>query len=399
MWKMAIALMASGVLSGGAWGQASRCDLAATEAAGAGEDADCRRAWMDRNVKLNDIVAVGTHNSYKVDLPEAMLALIRAQEGERADELDYGHRPLTEQLDAGVRQLEIDVYHDPKGGRFLDPAGLRVVGVAPDPAWRAAMAAPGFKVMHVQDVDVLSSCVTLRTCLGIVRRWSLAHRDHAPILLMVNAKSDPSPLPGGVAALPFDAAAFDALDREVRAVFPPGALITPDDVQGSWPTLREAVLHGAWPTLGAARGRLMFALDEGPEKVALYRGGRRSLEGRVFFVNTDEQSPAAAYLTLNDPVVEAERIRRAVAAGFIVRTRADAGTIEARRNDTGRRDAALASGVQFISTDYIWPAPRLRTDYQVRLPGGAAALCNPVRMSGRCAGVAVEVAGPPTLAD
>lgn len=245
--------------------------------------------------------------------------------------------------------------------------------------------------MHVQDLDVLSSCETLKACLGIVRRWSLAHPDHAPILLMFNAKTGPSPQPGGVAALPFDAAAFDALDGEVRAVFPPRALITPDDVQGGYPTLREAVLHGAWPSLGQARGKMLFALDEEPDKIALYRGNRRSLEGRVFFVNTDERSPMAAYLTLNDPIAEAERIHRAVAAGFIVRTRADAGTLEARRNDTSRRDAALRSGAQFVSTDYFWPEPRLHNDYRVRLPGGAAVLCNPVRAAGRCAGLAVEV--------
>ncbi len=394
MWKTAAALTASFALSAAAQGAASRCDLAAADAAGAG--AGCQRAWMDRNLKLNDLVTVGTHNSYKAEPADAVLALVRAAAPDRADEFDYGHRPLSEQLDAGVRQLEIDVYNDPEGGRFLDPIGLRAAGVVLDPARRAALAEPGFKVMHVQDVDVLSLCVTLRACLGTVRRWSLAHPDHAPILLMFNAKTDPAPQQGGVDALPFDAAAFDALDREVRAVFPPQALITPDDVQGAYPTLRAAVLHGAWPTLGQARGKVLFALDEEPAKVALYRGKRRSLEGRVFFVNTDESSPAAAYLTLNDPIEEAERIRKAVAAGFIVRTRADSGTLEARRNDTRRRDAALASGAQFVSTDYLWPEPRLHNDYQVRLQGGAAVLCNPVRAASRCAGLAVETVVPPS---
>ncbi|MFX6499089.1 Ca2+-dependent phosphoinositide-specific phospholipase C, partial [Acinetobacter baumannii] len=76
---------------------------------------------------------------------------------------------------------------------------------------------------------------------------------------------------------------FDALDAEVRAVFPPDALIAPDDVQGRYPTLRDAVLHDNWPTVAQARGKVLFALDEGPDVVAVYRGTRRSLEGRVFF--------------------------------------------------------------------------------------------------------------------
>ncbi|WP_226794388.1 phosphatidylinositol-specific phospholipase C1-like protein [Altererythrobacter sp. CC-YST694] len=382
--------MACCILSGPVWGQPSSCDLTAPEIEDAGPG--CLRVWVDHNLRLNDIVAVGTHNSYKVELPEQILAMLRASAPESAEELDYRHRPLMEQLDAGARQLEIDVYNDPQGGRFIAPAGLRAAGIPVDAARLAALAEPGFKVMHVQDIDVLSSCVSWRVCLGIVRSWSLARPDHAPILIMVNAKTDRAALPGGVDALPFDTAAFDALDQDVRDVFPPEALITPDDVQGSYPTLREAVLNNGWPSLGTARGRVMFALDEAAAKVAIYRGNRRSLEGRVFFVNTDEASPAAAYLTLNDPILEGDRIRKAVAAGFIVRTRADAGTHEARAGDFRRRDAALASGAQFISTDYLWLDPRLHNDYRVRLPGNAAALCNPLRTASRCAGVAVEPA-------
>jgi len=361
-------------------------------------DAECRRRWMDANLRLNDLLVVGTHNSYKQAVPEAVLALIRAARPEDADAMDYRHRPLSEQLDAGARQLEIDVYRDPAGGRFLSPAAFRAAGVSLDPARRAALAEPGFKVLHMQDIDVLSGCVTLRDCLGTVRRWSLDHPDHAPILLLFNTKAEPSAWPGGTAALPFDAAAFDALDAEIRAVFPPDALITPDLVQGRYATLRDAVTHGAWPTLGKARGKVLFALDEGLETVAVYRGQRKSLEGRVFFINTDEASPAAAYLTLNDPLAEGERIRRAVAAGFIVRTRADSGTQEPRAGDLRRREAALASGAQFVSTDYLWPDTRLNATYQVRLPSGAAAVCNPLRAAGRCFGQAVEIAGPPAQA-
>lgn len=396
MWKLVAALVAAGIvtttLTASVLGAEQPCDLSGPRDEAAG--ADCRRAWLDHNVKLNDLFVVGTHNSYKLHVPDAVLALIRAARPDAADEIEYGHRPLSEQLDAGARQLEIDIYHDPDGGRFLNPAGLRAAGIALDPARRAALAEPGFKVLHMQDVDVLSSCTTLRACLGIVRRWSLAHPDHAPILLLVNAKTDPAQFPGGTDALPFDAAAFDALDAEIRAVFPSGELITPDLVQGDYATLREAVLHGNWPSLGEARGKVMFALDEGPDKVALYRGARRSLEGRVLFVNTDETSPAAAYLTINDPVADAGRIRAAVAAGFIVRTRADAGTHEARRNDPSVAAAALASGAQFVSTDYLWPEARFANDYQVRLPGGAAALCNPVRAPRGCAGAVLDRANP-----
>jgi len=97
----------------------------------------------------------------------------------------------------------------------------------------------------------------------------------------------------------------------------------------------------------------------------------------VTFVNIDEASPAAGYITLNEPIKQQARIQAAVKAGIIVRTRADADTYEARRNDTAPREAAFASGAQYVSTDYMHPDTRF-SDYQARLPGGGVARPDPV---------------------
>lgn len=369
----------------------SACDPTAADVVAAGGDR-CARAWMDRSLRMNDIAVVGTHNSYKLAIPEAELAAMTAVDP-RAMGLDYAHRPLTAQLDAGARQLEIDVLNDPDGGRYAHPStalGHAGSGYPTSNAFQTAMASPGFKVLHMPDVDFRSSCLTFVACLSLIKDWSDAHPDHAPILIMLNAKTGAASLPGGVAPLAFDAAAWDALDAEVRQVFAADRLITPDQVRGDHATLREGVLAGGWPTLGAARGKVFFALDEGPEKVASYAAGRPALQGRALFVNTDENSPAAAYLTLNDPIAQQDRIRAAVRQGFMVRTRADADTVEARAADVTRRSAAFASGAQYVSTDYYWADPRFAT-YEVRLPGAAAAACNPVRAATRCDGLAVEM--------
>ncbi|HWA88950.1 MAG TPA: phosphatidylinositol-specific phospholipase C1-like protein [Rhizomicrobium sp.] len=338
----------------------------------AAEIPDCGGCAGD--VRLNDIVTVGTHNSYKQAIDLKLFAMLMAKAPELAPALDYAHTTLTDQLDDGARAIEIDVAYDPKGGLFAHPRGAALAGLALPDGYSDYMSKPGFKVLHVQDFDYRSSCATLHDCLAILKGWSRAHPDHVPILLTFNAKDDS--LPEQTQALKFDAAAFDALDAEIRAVLDPKDLITPDDVQGSAPTLREAVTTKGWPTLAASRGKFILALDEGPEKVALYRGPRKSLEGRVMFVNTDENSPAAAYLTLNEALTDTAHIAADVKAGFLVRTRADADTVEARKNDTRRRDAALASGAQYVSTDYMQPDPRFGP-YRARLPDVAD--CNPVR--------------------
>jgi hypothetical protein len=188
---------------------------------------------MDENLRLNDLMTVGTHNSYKRAIPPADYRLIHAMNPKVAQELDYAHKDLTAQLNAGARQIEIDVVYDPQGAlqsaphRGKDADNTR-------PGVGKAMERPGFKVLHVPDVDFRSSCVTFKLCLGIVRDWSRAHPRHAPITILINAK-DGKAAPGGVPLLSFDEAAFDALDGEVRSVFTASQLLTPDDVQGRYP--------------------------------------------------------------------------------------------------------------------------------------------------------------------
>ncbi|MBS0469548.1 MAG: phosphatidylinositol-specific phospholipase C1-like protein [Proteobacteria bacterium] len=362
------------------------CDLAAPDAKAAGPG--CAHAWMDKNLRLNDIVTVGTHNSYKAKIPDKIMALIRMGKPAVADGLDYAHRPLGEQLDSGARAIEIDVVYDPKGGLYAHPAGAKMTGEVMPDDWTAAMSAPGFKVLHVQDLDFHTVCITFVACLKDLKTWSDAHPDHVPILVTMNAKDDAIPMPGSVTPLKFDAAAYDALEAEILSVFPREALVTPDSVRGDAATLRDAILTKGWPTLGETRGKFIFALDEHGDKIKPFLDGHPSLKGRVMFVDAPIDSPEAAFLVLNE-VTDIPAIRDAVHRNFLVRTRADADTVEARGNDTTRRDKALASGAQYVSTDYMEPDTRL-SGYTARMPDGVIAACNPERRPERCAGMPVE---------
>ena len=335
----------------------------------------CSRAAVDA-LPMTAIQVIGTHNSYKAAIAPAEMATLKAINPRTAAGLDYSKPPLNVQLDAGARQIELDYVYDPRGGRYMNPLGLKLAKEKA-PYDNRLMAAPGLKVMHVPDIDYRSVCQTFVLCLTEMRDWSRRHPDHMPILVIMNLKDDQIPVPGATPLLPFDATAMDSIDTEILSVFRRSELITPDRVQGRYPTLREAVAAGSWPKLKAARGRFLFAMDEGPAKTDLYRAGRKSLEGRVMFVNVDEASPAAGYITLNEPKTEVARIAAAVKAGLIVRTRADADTVEARANDRATQIAAFNSGAQYVSTDYMIPDARLST-YEAHLPGGGVARVNPV---------------------
>lgn len=335
------------------------------------------RAWD--SLPLTALQTVGTHNSYKQAIPPAELAALLEQNPEAAA-LDYNHPPLADQLDAGMRNLEIDFVYDPEGGRYANPLmPAMMAGQDGSPPYDATgMEEPGFKVLHIPDIDVRTSCSTLIACMSEIRDWSLTHPDHAPIMVMFNAKTGGIDAPGATRALDFDREAFAALDVEFSRVFAPGHLIIPDEVRGDHATLREGVEAEGWPTLGEARGRILLVLDERGPKAEAYRGEATSLEGRMMFTLSETiDADHAAIFILNDPIEDRQMIAHAALSGFLVRTRADANTMEARTGDESRRDAAFEMGAHWISTDY--PQPRSEwSDYQVSLPEGLVVRCNPM---------------------
>ncbi len=143
------------------------------------------------------------------------------------------------------------------------------------------------------------------------------------------------------------------------------------------PTLAEAVRTRGWPPLDSVRGRVMFALDNEDEIRDRYLQIHPDGQGQLCFPSVAESHPQAAWFKINDPVRDFDRIRRLVAAGYLVRTRADADTDQARTNDTTQRDRALSSGAQFVSTDYPRPDQRLSA-YCVQFPDHVVARPNPV---------------------
>jgi hypothetical protein len=255
------------------------------------------------------------------------------------------------------------------------------------------MLGPGLKVFHTQDIDFRSHCLLFIRCLEDIKAWSDDNPGHLPILILVELKEDLPSIDlsdfGLTFAIPTPWALPDLLELEdnIRTVFHDSRIIQPNDVRAGYPTLFDGIQAEGWPRVSDARGKVFFALDNEGAQRDLYAGHYPGLDGAILFTSSPTGSPEAGFRKENDPFRTGPSIEELVQAGYMVRTRADADTVEARANDTSRRDAALASGAQFVSTDYREPNLAF-SDYEVQLPGlpaGAVARCNPARTLATCA--------------
>ncbi len=338
-------------------------------------------AALHAQIRLNQIQVIGSHNSYHSGLAPSEKAWLEKLNPKSAAALEYRHPSLDVQLSNGVRQVEIDIYGDSAGGLYAHPANLKMIadmGLPADPPFdpQGLFLKPGFKVMHAQDIDYRSNCQPFTGCLAVILNWSKAHPGHLPVFVLIETKVGKS-RPYQVEPEPFTPAAFDAVDQEIRSVIPADKMIVPDDVRGKHTTLEAAVLADGWPALESARGKVIFLLDQrkaGPD----YLAGHPSLKGRVIFTNAEPGTPDAAFVEVNDPVKDPALIPGLVKKGYLIRTRTDADTVQARNGDTTMRDAALASGALILSSDYYFNEKSSWTGFSVSFPKGEVARCNPV---------------------
>ena len=293
----------------------------------------------NERLRMNEIQFIGSHNSYKQQMPSLYFWLLRLIDGEGAKALEYWHPPIADQLELGLRKLELDFFYEAVSGEF--PVG------------------------HIQVIDMETSCTSLRACLQEIRQWSDRNPHHVPIWISFNLKDQAIPL------LPdpqlFTPEVLTDIDLAVEEIIG-DRLIYPRDV-----------VDREWPLLAESRGKILLVLDEGGEKRDWYL---KDWQDRPMFVPVDEGHEAAAIMIINDPVRDFDRIRSLVKQGYLVRTRADSGTQEARNNDTVRRNKAFQSGAQAISTDYYLLTNPFDSEYRVSIEGGIR--CNPVLISENC---------------
>lgn len=369
-----------------------------------------------QNIRINQVQVVGTHNSYAQPADPRVLDLVTPilngmmqkysssmSEEQKAkfkeyhpygmdlkEGLNYNHPDFNEQLNSNLRGLEIDVYYDPEGNRFSNPATYQILkakGITDlAPFKTEGLEQPGFKVLHMADIDFRSHYPTLKDALTHLRKWSDLHPDHSPIFMMIEAKDSGFPVfENSTKVLPFDKAAYDALDEEILNYLGKDKIIMPKDVQGNYNTLKEAVMHNNWPQLKESKGKFIFMLLPGSAGTLSSKNNpyliKGSLKERVMFLNSEPDDSFAAFILRDNAIIRQKEIRDLVKQGFMVRTRSDIETYEAKTNDFTRSKAAFSSGAQIISTDFFRPGNTYNTPYFVQPPQQKDYVNNPLNNS------------------
>src|SRR5258708_19048434 len=192
------------------------------------------------DLPINRVQIIGSHNSYKKAIDTALFSIFKARNPQAAMGLEYSHIGLAGQLDLGLRNLEIDVYADEKGGKYAHPKGLEWEAASHPPVYdpEGEMNLPGFKVFHVQDLDFRSNCPTFTGCLKQLKAWSDAHPDHYPIYITMNAKDQEIKAPGFSIPEKFTAGVFVPFDKKKHGNFGRPYLLTPHEIRGPLTSLR-----------------------------------------------------------------------------------------------------------------------------------------------------------------
>lgn len=347
--------------------------------------------------RLNQARWLGSHNSFKPVLPaayyEALAARLQQQTHtpavQKLQSLRYGYASLTAQLNSGLRLLELDFLKDDAGGSFAKPlfgAVLKQALLAQTQQdltaryFPATLTQPGFKVLHLPDIDFASHCAQARDCIAALAQWSKTNPGHWPVLIVINVREQGAGayLPADVArsaakVVPWQAKDYQALEQLWLDGLGRERLLTPDDVRQAPLSLAASIHQHGWPTLTQAAGRFVLLFDGSPAQLALYRADHPSLKGRLMFGNYPAGTDEAAILVLNDPASQLADIASALAQGLLVRTRSDDGNVLT----PARFSSALQSGAQFISSDFYAGAPQGEPALQFRLPDGpfTAAFC------------------------
>ena len=289
--------------------------------------------------KLNEIRYIASHNSYKTGLtPETKYFYHGPLAAIMGKQYDYIFDTITEQLNAGIRSIELDA--------------------------NKVKTADGFRIecLHSDMLETNSTMIDFDKGLKEIRMWMDRNENALPIIVLVEPK-------GGKK---FDLEAFDKFDEMLFENFGE-KLVTPKkllDAAGV-SDFDEFRAKNAYPTVESLKGKIIFLLHE---KDSLETYMQRdpdmqksamniALEYATVLKKGKDYSRFSFTVVLNDPTKHKERIAQAINRdNFMVRTRLDRYAVV---KDHWYKNG-IESGANILSTDYTPHAKERIMEYPTK---------------------------------
>lgn len=307
-------------------------------------DGDLEEA-LAGGIKFNELRYIATHNSYQTEavdeykkifknLSELTFGLISEKNGL------FASPTVTEQLNNGIYSLEIDIETFDRDGEI------------------------SFTCMHSPTLDMTTSCYDFSLMLKEISMWSDNNPNHLPITIIIEPKSFFIPLED-MEFFNLDYAL--AFDEALRAGLG-DKLFTPADMLRDYESFGAMRAADGWCEVKDMLGKVLILLHD-CNVTEEYIDADPTLKSQAMFPmlrEEDTDRDCASFLLINDPEDALELSDEIIKNGkFVVRTRADKFTGVSQE----RREQAIASEAQIVSTDYPVKSDLQEDDYYLAFNG------------------------------
>ena len=287
---------------------------------------DIEKAFS-QGIKINKLALIGTHNSYQLRPTPQRYAQQKVlnfiYDGKKGTKLNFEMEPYTEQLERGIRNLEIDIETVDKDGEV------------------------SFIVTHNPISDNTSSAYDFAKGLEEIALWSDHNLSHMPVYLLIEPKSDVASVNN---MKNFSVEYAKELDNIIREVLG-DRLLTPKQMMGDYASFKEMRMADGWPTLKEAAGKIIVLLHP-CDVTEAYINIDPSLSSQIMHPMLkveDSDRDCASFILDNEPEEALKHYEKTVKEkNLMVRTRADAYP----KFSDERYSFADNCGSHIITTDY-----------------------------------------------
>ncbi len=303
------------------------------------------QAELDSGIKFNEIIFLGTHNSYQTpntaitkklfrNLSELTFGLVSSEA------LKFYSPTLTQQLNTGIRSLEMDIETFDRNGEI------------------------SFTCMHSPYFEMTTSCYDFELAMKEIVLWSDNNPNHLPITIIIEPKTSFIPLED----MKFFNLGYVKEFENVLRKSLGDKLFTPADMLRDYSSFGEMRAADDWCKVKDMLGKVIILLHE-TNVTENYINLDPSVKSQLMFPMLREKdidrdctsfilsNKPNELLEISDEVINEKKI--------IVRTRADKFT----EITEDRLEGALRSGAQIVSTDYPYREDLKPGEYFVSFGG------------------------------